>query len=356
MISLTLWTMPRDLPGDSLRRWVPRWWRGEAGAAGEALGWLLLPAEAGYRVAVAGRGMLYDAGLRPVRTSAIPVISVGNLTVGGTGKTPMGAFIAGKLCHLGRLPGVVLRGYGRDEIEVHRELNPGVPVYVSAHRADGVRAAAGEGCDCAVLDDAFQHRALARDLDVVLVAAEQWAGPRRMLPRGPWRESSGALDRADFVVVTRKVASTAEASAVRAEIVEMGHDAFVGVALLRSASLVSLDGEWAGAKPLEALRESRVLAVSSLADPVSFAGQLDALALDVELMAFPDHHEFTPGDIARITQVAARRTVVMTRKEAVKLRGRLQAVEALVLEQEVDVEVGLEELDRALQQAVEGAR
>src|SRR5690606_37512688 len=187
-----------------LREWVPRWWRGEAGWVGRGASAALWPAEQLFRGIVAARNRAFDSGLLRSERAPIPVISVGNLGVGGAGKTPFAAWVAGRLHEYGRRPAIVLRGYGADEILVHRELNPDVPVHAARARIEGVREAAARGSDVVILDDGFQHRAIQRDLDVVLLTADGWTGEVRLLPRGPWREDLGALRRADLVVVTRK--------------------------------------------------------------------------------------------------------------------------------------------------------
>ena len=345
-------------PGERLRQWVPRWWRGEAGVAGAAVSLALAPAEALLRGVVGVRGWGYEAGLLRAESAPIPVVSIGNIGVGGAGKTPFSAWVAARLRGWGRRPALVLRGYGTDEILVHRELNPEVPVFAAARRIEAVRRAAGEGCDVAVLDDAFQHRALFRDLDLVLVGADGWQGAVRMLPRGPWREGLGALRRADFVVVTSKAAATGTASHLLELVSSVVGPERVVLCRIEATGLRPLLGGGGGEgaeSGLEALRGKRVLAVASLADPRPFVAHLELAGAEVELAAFPDHHEFTAAE-ARLLQERARgRVLVMTRKEAVKLRPLLEGVEdGLMLEQRIVIESGEEVLMDALRTAVNG--
>jgi len=126
---------------------------------------------------------MYDSGLFPSEEFSVAVVSVGNLSVGGTGKTPVAAWIARALTERGIKPGIVLRGYGGDETIVHQRLNAGVPVIVASDRARGIREAIAQGADVVILDDAFQHRRAARDADVLLVDADSWSGSPRLLPR-----------------------------------------------------------------------------------------------------------------------------------------------------------------------------
>jgi tetraacyldisaccharide 4'-kinase len=277
------------------------------------------------------------------------------LTVGGTGKTPFSAWLVARIASTGRVPAIVVSGYGRDEIEVHRELNPAAAVHSADRRIDGVAAAARGGATCVVLDDGFQHRPIRRDLDIVLVAAERWQGNRRMLPRGPWREPPRAICRATHVVVTRKFAAPEIAAEVLADIAELG---FVGDGGIVSFSPAGLTGIGAVDSQVERptwLRGRRVLAISSLADPAPFLAQLRSLGAEVESMMFPDHHEFSPDDLRAIAERVASGTAIMTRKEAVKLRkGWPVDLVGFVLDQTVTMETGLPELDGAMARALGG--
>jgi tetraacyldisaccharide 4'-kinase len=325
---------------DRARGWVAGWWRGEGGIPGAVLSVATAPAEAAFKSAVAVRGRLYSSGLRESRRAPIPVFSVGNVTVGGTGKTPVAAWLARRLLAGGHRPAIVVSGYGTDEIEVHRDLNPGVPVFASRRRFDGATQAARSGADCVVLDDGFQHRALQRDLDIVLIAAERWFEARRMLPRGPWREAPDAIRRADFVLVTRKVATRAAADSVAESLVRIAGDVPGGVVRLASTTLTSL-AEPSRREPIARISGMRVIAVSSLADPEPFLVQLREAGAAVEPMSFPDHHPFPDTDVDSIAaRLEAGTVAVLTRKEAVKLRSRLPSKKVYVLEQEVEFESG----------------
>jgi tetraacyldisaccharide 4'-kinase len=335
--------------GVRLRAWVPRWWDGAGGSTGTVLSGVLWPTERLYAGAIRLRNAAYSRGWRPVERAPIAVVSVGNLTVGGTGKTPVAAWIAARLLARGRRPAIVTRGYGADELLVHRELNPGVPVLAAERRRHAVLDAAAAGRDVAILDDGFQHRALHRDLDIVLLGAEQWQRPRRLLPRGPWREPLASLSRADLVVVTRKSADAAEAARVAREVAARFAGLPVAVCALLPTRLAPLDPDAGPPRELAWLAGRGVLAVASLGDPASFAGQLEAAGALVRLLAYPDHHDFDAADAARIVAAAGGRTILMTRKEAVKLGPLLHRdAAAYVVHQAVTPELGEAELDRAL--------
>jgi tetraacyldisaccharide 4'-kinase len=243
------------------------------------------------------------------------VISIGNLTVGGTGKTPIAAWVAGELKAIGARPAVILRGYaGGDEIEVHRHLNPGIPVIRNPDRVAGVQRAAEEGADIAVLDDAFQHRRIARVSDIVLVSADAWDGDVRLLPAGPWREPLSALRRATVAIVTRKAADDPQVDAVTRAL--GAYDVPVAVASLALGSLRTLAGH---ERALDSIRGEAVHAVAGIGDAGAFFAQLRGVGARVVPHAFRDHHAFTSSDADRVARAAAGAPVVCTLKDAVKL-------------------------------------
>lgn len=334
--------------GREPREQVARWWAGEGGAVGVLLNAALWPAERLFAAGVRARGAAYGAGVLRTARPPIPTISVGNLTVGGAGKTPIAAWIVSRLRERGRNPAVVLRGYGRDELLVHRELNPGVGVYAARRRAGAIARAAADGHDLAVLDDGFQHRAVSRDLDLVLVSADAWHGNRHLLPRGPWREPLSALRRADAAIVTRKAVPPEHAARVAAMLRE--RVPVVAVCALSVDRLLPLRPGPGEPRERGWLRGRRVLAVTSIADPGAFARQLEQLGAEVELAAFADHHEFSPRDARRVVERAAGRPVIVTRKEAVKLRDLAPpaGLELLFATQRVEFESGAEPLEEAL--------
>lgn len=299
-----------------LEPFLRRWWEGDAGLPGALLSATLLPAEALYRGAVALRNRAYDRGWLAVHRSDIPVVSVGNVVAGGAGKTPVAAWIARILADEGRAPAVISRGYGADEVRLHRRWNPDVPVYVSSDRAEGVRLAAAADRRCAVLDDGFQHRSLGRDLDLVLVPVEEPL-PGRLLPRGPFREPAGALRRAHRVVLTRRTAGTERTRDVERRIRRIVPTRPVHRLRLAPNGWTTLDGEETAPPGGE------VLAVTGIARPRSFAELVEREARGpVELMTFPDHHAFTEDEVREIRHRASGRAVVLTEKDAVRIPDR----------------------------------
>ncbi|HJU68191.1 MAG TPA: tetraacyldisaccharide 4'-kinase [Gemmatimonadaceae bacterium] len=320
------------------------WWGTGLGARAARVA--LLPASILYRVASAIHAGLYRSGLRRARPLALPGISVGNLTVGGTGKTPVAAWIAALLARRGAHPAIVMRGYGDDEPLVHERLNPEVPVVVSADRVRGAERAATLGADIVVLDDAFQHRRAARTADLVLLSADRWASSPRVLPAGPWREPLSALRRASLVLVTRKAASPAAASAVADTIRHRFPGVPVGVAALTLQELRAATGE--STMPLEALAGARTLAIVAIGDPSAFLRQLAATDATVRAAVFPDHHAYTHAEVTRLaSMMAAGEIAVCTLKDAVKLSPHWprEAPPLWYVSQSVMVEEGRDALD-----------
>lgn len=294
-------------------RAVRQWWAGGGGILGSALQMAAAPLEWLYGWGVRARNRHLDRR-EPRRVEGCAVVSVGNLTVGGTGKTPVAAWILDVLEGRGRSPALVSRGYAEDELLLHRRWHPGVTVVSDPDRIAATTRARDAGAGVAVLDDGFQHRRLARDLDIVLVAAEDpWPG--RLLPRGPYREPPGSLGRADALVVTRRTASPEQAAALAARLeIEYGPFAACAVACLAPDGWSGIQGGTADAP------RGPVLAAAGIARPDDFAEVVRrTLGVDVELVAFPDHHRFDSDDASRLRKRAGGRTLVVTEKDAVKL-------------------------------------
>lgn len=298
-------------------RWPERIWYDSSPWMSAARG-VLAPAGWLYAGATTLRNRLYDHEMLPVVAPVLPTLGVGNLSVGGTGKTPVAAWAAGELLRAGARPGIVLRGYGDDEPLVHARLNPRAVVIADADRARGVTRARDAGADCAILDDAFQHRRIGRHEDWLLVAAEQWRDVQRCLPAGPLRESAGAVARASLVAITRKVDSAdraealahrlaAQAPGVPTAIFYLSADGLRNVRDDASARLGELDGE-------------RILAIAAIGAPQAFFEQLRRAGARVDEAAFRDHHAFSARDAASLAERGRScERVVCTLKDAVKL-------------------------------------
>jgi tetraacyldisaccharide 4'-kinase len=292
---------------------------------------------------------MYDRGLLATHDLALPAVSVGNLTVGGTGKTPLAAWLVGQLARGGARPAVVLRDYGGDEALVHAALNPGTTVISGADRVQAVQQARARGANVAVLDDAFQHRRARRDADIVLLSADAWSLSRHLLPAGPWREPLSGLRRASLAVITRKAVSADVVDDVWTRVARKAPELPRAIALLAPEGLV--DAHAGTTRALSSLSGADVLAVAGVAAPDTFARQLESLGSRVRLHAFRDHHPYSADDVRMLRQSAERADfVVCTLKDAVKLAPLWErgGHSLWYLSQQVILERGRPEMERLL--------
>ena len=295
------------------------------------MAWLLWPAGAAFGAVAAVRRVLYRLGVRTPQRAGVPVVVVGNLTAGGTGKTPLVLAIVEALREAGWHPGIVSRGYvperrvSRDEPPRQATLvsdpalvgdepillarRSGCPVWVCADRAAACRAlrAADPACDVIVTDDGLQHYALARDLEICVVDPRGF-GNGFLLPAGPLREPLSRLRTVD-AVVRHGEGPLPPAPGVRTFDLRLAGETFV--------NLVDASNR----RPAASFAGSRVHAVAGIGDPGRFFRQLAAFGIEVLPHAFPDHHAFRAGDLA----FGDRLPVVMTEKDAVKCKGFLEA-------------------------------
>jgi tetraacyldisaccharide 4'-kinase len=290
-----------------------------------------------YSAAVAFRNRLYDRGvLKPVKLPC-PVISVGNITVGGTGKSPTVILIASLLKEKGFHPAVLSRGYGGDtnlpvnivsdgkcvslgcreagdEPVMIAQALPGIPVLTGPKRSlTGREAAERFGADVLILDDGFQHRSIFRDIDIVLLDAGRPFGNGFLLPRGPLRESPQALARATGVLRTGDSAS--ETSLGKFD----SSPSFRGVHKPREIVAAATGN----ASPLAMLKGMRVFAFAGIGAPDSFRKSLEALGAEVAAFRiFADHHPYSRSDIGALRLMAkdsGATMIVTTQKDAVRL-------------------------------------
>ena len=283
---------------------------------------LLLPCSWLFARIVARRNARFDAAI-PLGT--MPTVSIGNLTVGGTGKTPVASWIAARLAARGARPAIVLRGYGDDEWRVHQLLTPAVPVVIDADRVRAMQAARQQQADCAVLDDAFQHRRAARVANIVLISADRFDEAVRLLPAGPYREPLTALQRATAVVVTVKAADAEAVQRVEGAVRSVVPAMPIAVVRLEPGALIRVlpvsENTPPDVQPLEDLGNRAVVLASAIADPASFERQMVAAGVRVvRHVRHPDHHAFTADDVAAIDAAAGPAGIVVcSLKDAVKL-------------------------------------
>ena len=310
---------------------------------------LLLPLAALYHGATLARARAYRSGWRRARKLPLPAVAVGNLAVGGAGKTPIAAWIAAYYARRGLVPGVLLRGYGGDESLVHERLVPEAVVRPNADRLAGAEAARNAGARILVLDDAYQHLGVARDLNIAVVNTENARAARWPLPAGPWREGWGALDRADLIVVTRRRTTAAEGHRLAAGLAARWPETPVAVVHLVIGGFQGLRS--GRSVPASRLAGRRVVAAAGIADPASFVVQVRATGAAVQLVAYQDHHPYPARDVERLVRASGEADyVVVTEKDAVKLRHRWpgDAPEPLVAALDVVWELNGEAVERAL--------
>ncbi|MBI3996797.1 MAG: tetraacyldisaccharide 4'-kinase [Candidatus Omnitrophica bacterium] len=304
-----------------------------------------------YGGAVAWRNAAYDRGWATPARLPCPVISVGNLTVGGTGKTACVELMTRKLQHHGKRVAILSRGYGgrtkeywlrvehgellvndgelpaderlADEPQLLATHLPGTPVLVGARRAHmGRLACATFGCDALVLDDGFQHRQLARDCDVVLIAARTDLSGLDVFPRGPLREPLASLARAHVIIVTKANDAPAHADALMERLRAVNRDATLATAVHEPSTLREEMTRYSHA--VTELRGKQVGLLSSIGDPEGFAATVQRLHATVLWhQRFPDHHRYREEDWRLImARCAAARpdVIVTTEKDWVRLR------------------------------------
>jgi tetraacyldisaccharide 4'-kinase len=341
-----------------VERLAREWWAGGLGLGGAALSAATAPASWAWAWA-ARRRARHFARCGGTRVEGLAVVSVGNLAVGGTGKTPVAAWVAGRLAAAGVPTWVLTGGTAADEALLHARWRPHLPVGSGRDRVATAQRARAAGARAGVLDDGFQHLRLVRDLDIVLLSADDpFPGP--VLPRGPYREPPEALGRADAVVVTARAASAYMARALAEEARRFAPEAASAGVRLAPSRLQRLsawasgrlggDGAPGGRQGALELGESPVLAVCGVARPRAFAAAVRSVVEGpVELLALGDHHPYTAADVARMRDRAAGRPIVVSAKDAVKLaRWREELGTAFVLDEELRWAWGEDELARVL--------
>jgi tetraacyldisaccharide 4'-kinase len=283
-----------------------------------------------YRAGMGGRNFLYSKGVLNRVGLPVPVVSVGNITVGGTGKTPLVEYIARHFVERGKKPVILSRGYGgwggrNDEALVLEENLPGVAHVQAQNRVlAGLRAVREHKADCIVLDDGFQYRRLKRDLDIVVIDARNPFGYGRLLPRGLLREPVEALARADVVVISKidesqnstlfEVRDTLEKYVKGGRIFSARHCPITSYVMA---------GKGKREEGLSTLKGKKVLAFCGIGSPESFRRSVEGVGCEVAgFRSFPDHYSYGKEAIGGLREAAERcgvEALITTQKDAVKL-------------------------------------
>jgi tetraacyldisaccharide 4'-kinase len=298
----------------NLEQKILRIWTGKE--TGGPLTILLSGLSAAYRMALSLRDFCFRAGIFKTRRAPCRVVSIGNITVGGTGKTPMAIMVAGLLKNNGFRPAVLSRGYGGnsagktnivsdgkqifgtpeeagDEPCLIAGLLENVPVLTNPDRHEAGKAAVEKlGADVLVLDDGFQHRSLYRDINIALLDAARPFGNGFLLPRGPLRERPESLERADLIVLTRAGSDASACEPLRKQ--------FPGKKIMtaRHEPECIYDHATGETRPPSFISGKRVAAFCGIAGPESFRELIEKLGgLVVFFKDFPDHHRYNSKDI-----------------------------------------------------------
>jgi len=281
--------------------------------------WWLLPLSAIYSAASRLRRLGYAKQWRHATPLARPVIVIGNLSVGGTGKTPLVCWLAVRLTGLGFRPGIVTRGYGGSSrrarlVQASDDPNTvgdeaimlarrtGVPIAIGRDRPAAAQLLINAGCDVIVSDDGLQHYALARDCEIIVVDGERRFGNGRLLPAGPLREVPRRLKEADAVVVNGGPAVIAD------------HASLAGALRVRLEAMHAVALRYGTAKPLSEFSGKSVHAIAAIGNPQRFFKMLESLGIQVIAHALPDHARLRVDDISFADDLP----VLMTEKDAVK--------------------------------------
>lgn len=320
----------------------PAWWQ-------HAIRLALVPCAIPYWFAAQTKNWLFDTGIKTAHRSALPTISVGNLSVGGTGKSPTVAWVAGLLRKSGIRVAILSRGYGQLEhgqndeaLELEISL-PDVPHLQHWDRVASSQIAEEEfEMEALLLDDGFQHRRLARDLDIVLIDASEPPRARRVLPWGLFREPFSNLKRAQVVILTRvEHAQPSELDSLRGKIERIAGDSLRLEASFVPKRLYQFPGSKSDCGELQG---RRVLAFCGIGNPAAFfsslTDRLGAALLDTRI--WPDHHAYSREDVERLGAWAEEHDsvdfIVCTMKDVVKLQvAELRGIPLLALQIELEL-------------------
>ena len=319
-----------------------------------------------YRIGVSLRNHAFDRGWRAVHQVDALVISVGNLSLGGTGKTPFVAWVSKWLTQQKLRTAIVSRGYKQhradrnDEAQELSEKLPGVPHVQNPDRVNAAQAAINQhAAEVIVLDDGFQHRRLARDLDLVLIDALEPFGFDYLFPRGTLREPLSSLHRADAVVLTRvDLISPERLAELKRHFQSIAPKAVWVEVAYRAAFLTAHGGEIVS---LDTLRDARVCGFCGIGNPENFTIMLAGEAWQVQhCKAYPDHHHYTQADCDWLSNLAATwdaAAVLCTHKDLVKIRSLWQSLTPLyAVMLETEIRSGEAELTSLLQKLTATSR
>ncbi|MFZ0389986.1 MAG: tetraacyldisaccharide 4'-kinase [Calditrichia bacterium] len=312
------------------------------------VGWLFFPLVLLYTLLVFLRNKLYDWKILKSCRVAAPVISVGNVQIGGTGKTPLVEWLALKIIETGRMPVVLTRGYGRknkqpllisgrDAGSLSADQAGDEPVSLAANLPDGLIAVDADRCSMAekvlqaysgvvfLLDDGFQHRRMGRNLDIVLLDVSRWSFLPLLFPLTFFRDTPGSLERAGAVVLSRNLKEPSFSARLAEHITRKWH---IPVFTMETCPLYLQNIATADQQPLTSLAGKRVAAFAGVGAPQQFFGTIKELGSKlVWCRAFRDHQKYGEKHLQMIRRQAKQEKadlIITTQKDAVKLSGLLR--------------------------------
>ncbi len=296
---------------------------------------LLRPISWLYSRIMALRNKWFDNGKLPTTSFSLPIISVGNISAGGTGKTPMCAYLLQQLRLAGYSPALLSRGYGRktkgfravtprdtaaivgdEPLELYRRNDGIVPVYVCEDRCEGAQhiITDNSSIDTIVLDDAYQHRYIGRDLNILLTDYNRLYIHDKVIPEGLLRESPSGASRADMVVVTKCPADLTQSQAddIAKELHLLPQQQLFFTTVRYSAATSYIKPGSHKPQGAQDLKSAKVLVFTGIAKPSPLIEHYTRLCRSVKTLHYGDHHAFTSGDITHITKAAANVDMVIT--------------------------------------------
>jgi len=277
-----------------------------------------------YTILIACHHFFYKINLLKSYKAPIAVLSVGNITLGGTGKTPFTIMLAERLASKNKKPAILIRGYGEDEwiMTQNRLEKMGIKVFVGRDRVKFAQEALGQGADTVILDDGFQHRRLKRDLDIVLIDSTNPFGNGFLFPRGILREPPGSLKRADIIVLTKTDKGCSGILATEEKIKKIAPDKNIVKAEHKPQNLC--DMKTGSPTEISYINGKTVCVVSAICDSSYFKHTVQGTGAKVGLeFVFSDHYAYIKGDLDHIFEECKKKEIniiVTTEKDAVKLK------------------------------------
>jgi len=283
-----------------------------------------------YYLVILLRNGLYDAGVFKTQLISAKVISIGNITTGGTGKTPLVIWLARYLSRQHR-PAILTRGYKSeygisDEASLLANACPGTPVIINPNRVKGAKLAVSQGANILVMDDGFQHRRLARDLDILTIDATEPFGYDKLLPAGLLREPINQIRRADAVIITRtNQVNSEQIEKIRKNLRKYKPDMPIACAVHQPKSVITATGTEI---TIEQMKSKKVFAYCGIGNPEAFLETIKKIGVNlVGHQFYSDHHRYIQEDIQKIYHQAIHRDteiIVTTEKDWMKSKKLLQ--------------------------------